>query len=78
MILVALPLPRSCGTAGLGKVRLVKDLDLAKKRRLGSQSLANLRLVRMRSIVIVAFTVASICGFVLETDRLFYEMKLGM
>ncbi|CAE7903070.1 KCNB2, partial [Symbiodinium necroappetens] len=27
------------------------------------------------SIVIVAFTVASICGFVLETDRLFYEMN---
>eukprot|EP00439_Symbiodinium_sp_Y106_P079903 s149_g18.t1 len=30
------------------------------------------------SIVIVAFTVASICGFVLETDRVFYEMNLGM
>lgn len=27
------------------------------------------------SIVIVAFTVASICGFVLETDRVFYEMN---
>ena len=39
---------------------------------------ANLWLIRMRSIVIVAFTVASMCGFVLETDRVFYEMNLGM
>ena len=30
-----------------------------------------------RSIVIITFTVISICGFVLETDRGLYEMKLG-
>ena len=31
----------------------------------------------LRSILIVAFTVTSICGFVLETDRTLYEMNLG-
>lgn len=31
----------------------------------------------VRSLVIIAFTVISICGFVLETDRELYEMPLG-
>ena len=30
-----------------------------------------------RSIVIITFTIISICGFVLETDRGLYEMILG-